>query len=333
MTPHAYYNEHAAYPADRLEDLIREGLIPYGTVDRRDIQDVQPEDLAGFTQCHFFAGIGGWAYACRLAGWPDDRPIWTGSCPCQPFSVAGRGRGTADARHLWPDFLRLIRACRPPVVVGEQVAGAAGTAWFSGVRADLAAEAYAVRGVDVTAYAIGAPHERQRLYWLGHANRPREQQPKGHIGDIRGRTGNTDAPRRMEHAAGIGRREGWPEQQGRIGVLSPASADAQSGMGNAVRTRSPISEAKSGGMGPEDGRCTGYSTQRPDDPGFWAHTETIWCEWDQKWRRSKPEISWLVDGLPGRVGAFAAYGNAVIPQIAAEVIASYLETDGWGILP
>jgi len=162
----AYYNEIEPYAAQWLRNLIAKGLIADGEVDTRSIVDVQPVDLRGFTQCHFFAGIGGWGHALRLAGWPDDRPIWTGSCPCQPFSVAGKGAGTDDARHLWPHFHRLIAACRPPVVMGEQVAGKAGYGWFDGVRSDLEGTGYSSRAVDIPALAVNAPHIRQRLYWV-----------------------------------------------------------------------------------------------------------------------------------------------------------------------
>src|ERR1700760_4522041 len=128
----AYYNEHDKQAAAWLRELIADGLIAPGDVDERDIQQVQPDDLRPYRQIHLFAGIGGWSLALRLAGWPDDRPVWTGSCPCQPFSVAGKGAGTADARHLWPDFFRLISSCRPAVVMGEQVARKAGFGWFDG---------------------------------------------------------------------------------------------------------------------------------------------------------------------------------------------------------
>jgi len=104
------YNENDAYPAQWLRNLISAGHLPDGTVDERSIVDLQPEDCQ--ETAHFFAGIGGWALALRQAGWPDDRPVWTGSCPCQPFSVAGKRGGTDDPRHLWPEWFRLIRVGR-----------------------------------------------------------------------------------------------------------------------------------------------------------------------------------------------------------------------------
>ena len=170
-----YYNEFDPFAAQWLRNLIALGLIAPGDVDERSIKDVTHDDLRGYSQAHFFAGIGGWSLAARLAGWPDARPLWTGSCPCQPFSTAGKGGGVDDPRHLWPDFFRLIRACRPPVVMGEQVAGAAGYGWLDGVLADLAGEDYAGRGVDIPACAVDAPHIRQRLYWIavGDAERRR----------------------------------------------------------------------------------------------------------------------------------------------------------------
>src|SRR5512139_791292 len=123
-----YYNEWDDYPAQWLRNLIAAGHLPPGDVDTRSITEVTPDDLTGYDQCHFFAGIGGWPLALLLAGW--DGPVWTGSCPCQPFSAAGAQRGSEDERHLWPAFFDLIRVCRPATVFGEQVAGGAGFAWW-----------------------------------------------------------------------------------------------------------------------------------------------------------------------------------------------------------
>lgn len=162
----AYYNEIDPYAAAWLRELIKAGHIAPGEVDERSIIDVRPTDLAGYTQCHFFAGIGVWSYALRRAGWPDDRPIWTGSCPCQPFSAAGKGGGFDDERHLWPAWFHLIGECRPGVVLGEQVASKDGLGWLDLVQADLEAAGYASGAVDLCAAGVGAPHIRQRLWFV-----------------------------------------------------------------------------------------------------------------------------------------------------------------------
>ena len=169
MTRGTYYNENDPFAAAWLEELIADGAIPSGWVDQRSIVDVEPDDLAGFVQCHFFAGIAGWALALRMAGWPDDRPVWSGSPPCQPYSVAGRKKGDADPRNLWPEFRRLIEARRPPVVFGEQSANAAG--WIVSVRSDLGALEYAMGTVPLEATLVGADHRRERYYFVADTDR------------------------------------------------------------------------------------------------------------------------------------------------------------------
>ena len=163
----AYYNEHDAYAAQWLRNLIAAGHIAPGDVDERSICDVSPDELVGYRQCHFFAGIGVWSHALRSAGWADDREVWTGSCPCQPFSAAGKQGGFADERHLWPEFFRLISERRPHVVFGEQVASPDGLAWLDAVSSDMEGAGYAFGAVDTCAAGFGAPHIRQRLYFVG----------------------------------------------------------------------------------------------------------------------------------------------------------------------
>lgn len=165
----AYYNEIDPYAAQWLRNLISAGHIAPGDVDERSIVDVSPDDLRGYTQHHFFAGIGVWSFALRNAGWPDDRPVWTGSCPCQPFSAAGKKSGFDDERHLWPYWHHLIRICRPAQVFGEQVASKDGLGWFDLVQADLEGEDYAVWPVDLCAAGVGAPHIRQRLWFIAES--------------------------------------------------------------------------------------------------------------------------------------------------------------------
>lgn len=173
MSAAAYYNEIDPFAAQWLRNLIAAGHIAPGEVDERSIEDVTPDDLRGFTQCHFFAGIGVWSHSLRLAGWPDDRQVWTGSCPCQPFSAAGKGDGFADERHLWPHFFHLISERRPQHVFGEQVAAGNANVWFDLVQADLEGMGYAFGLVPFTSAGIGAPHIRERAYWV--ANTDNEQ--------------------------------------------------------------------------------------------------------------------------------------------------------------
>lgn len=169
----AWYNEIDPFAAQWLRELIKAGLIADGEVDERDIRDVRADDLRGFTQCHFFAGIGGWSYALRLAGWPDGRPVWTGSCPCQPYSVAtvghGGAQGTRDDRDLWPVWFPLIDACRPASVFGEQVRAAIGWGWLDRACLDLEAAGYSVAPVVLRAAGIRMEHERKRLFWVADA--------------------------------------------------------------------------------------------------------------------------------------------------------------------
>ena len=204
----AYYNEIDPKAAAWLRELIKQGHIAPGDVDERSISDVKPEDLFKYTQCHFFAGIGVWSYALRKSGWPDDRPVSTGSCPCQPFSSAGKRKGTSDERHLWPHWFHLISQCRPSDVFGEQVASKDGRAWFDTVQADMEALGFAVGAADLCAAGVGAPHIRQRLWFYGRSG------ASGHIADVKWR--EYDQPESMADASDDrpqGRLPGWQDTQ------------------------------------------------------------------------------------------------------------------------
>lgn len=219
-----YYNEFDPKAAAWLRELISAGLIPAGEVDQRSICDVQPVDLDGFTQCHFFCGVAGWSQALQLARWPADRPVWTGSCPCQPFSCAGKGLGTADERHLWPVFFNLIRERRPVAVFGEQVANAISKGWLDGISADLESAGYACGATVLGAHSVGAPHIRQRLYWvaLSQGNQHDRREPNGNAaggdgfansGEISGGLAHSEQSRleghtRYEHDRNESRRDG-----------------------------------------------------------------------------------------------------------------------------
>lgn len=221
----AYYNDTDPYVAQWLRNQIDAGLIPAGEVDERSISDVHPDDLKGFVQCHFFAGLGGWPWALKLAGWPSDRPVWTGSCPCQPFSVAGAKKGFDDKRHLWPEFKRLIEKRCPATVFGEQVAGA--SRWLGLVRSDLEAMGYAVGAMPIEAASADADHFRDRYWFVADydfecAGQEREQRS----GEFGGAGSNSqDNARAVVDAQGFGWGEGWTEHEFRSRGFTAAVAN------------------------------------------------------------------------------------------------------------
>ena len=180
-----YYNEIDPYSAQWLRNLIAAGHLPEGDIDERSITDVQPADLREYRQCHFFAGIGGWPLALRWAGAEDIDGLWTGSCPCQPLSVAGQQKGHADERHIWPAFYDLIAERKPAIVFGEQVSGKIGFEWFAGVRADLEDAEYVCGAAGLPAASVGSPHLRQRIWWMANA---KHNGHRMHAGTLAGTT-------------------------------------------------------------------------------------------------------------------------------------------------
>jgi DNA (cytosine-5)-methyltransferase 1 len=328
MAVKAYYNENDQVAAHVLECLIKDRVIADGVVDRRSIVDVDPRDVAGFRQAHFFAGGGLWSVAARMAGWPDDRPLWTGSCPCQGESLAGKRLGADDPRHLWPDFYRLIRAARPAVVVGEQVAAAAGTHWLDRVCADLEDEDYAIRAVDIPACAVDAPHQRQRLFWVAMAGGVRARLEGQHGNGDRGE-GRPRSPRPassaddllLADADGCGR-AGWTQDAQRSAKRGAPAERASGGL---------LSDATSERCG--EGRSEPEVWSRRDaasdsdlrNGSFWSDAEWIVSPIDGKARRAKPGIRFLVDGFSRRVDLWRIGGNAIVAPLAASVLEALME--------
>ena len=323
----AYFNEMDREKAAWLRELIKEGAIADGEVDERSIQSVQPGDVAGFTQCHWFAGIGAWSYALRLAGWPDNRPAWTGSCPCPSFSAAGKGQGFDDPRHLWPDWYRLIRECGPPVAFGEQVSAAIGHGWLDLVQTDLEAAHYAVGKAVLGACSVGAPHKRQRLYFV--ADSPTERYDR--------RAGEAKRwsiqPERLRDAVGVG-----------------DSMRAERGPHNSEPCRHGQAPGRDEGAdwagepSPVSGfwRDAAWVLTRPqrvgDRPGLRA-IESAPCSLDagtasnlgylltESGRYAFP----LIPKAKARTMRLRGYGDAINVEVAAEFIRAYMEVrDGNG---
>src|ERR1700747_1154760 len=203
----AFYNEIDAYCCAWLSNLMDAGLITPGIISNESIEDLTPDELNGYDRVHLFAGIGVWDYALRLAGWPSNRPVWTLSCPCQPFSSAGQGVGFDDKRHLWPHAFHLIGQCRPVECIGEQVASKDADPWLDLVQTDLEALGYALGAVPFPSAGVGAPHIRDRLYWVADAELPerRSRDQRGTVidGQEGGRYKSADRTRERGQPCGL----------------------------------------------------------------------------------------------------------------------------------
>ena len=286
----AYYNEFDKFVAQWLRNLIAAGHIAPGDVDERSIEDVHPNDLRGYTQCHFFAGIGVWSFALRRAGWSDDRPVWTGSCPCQPFSQAGEGAGFDDERHLWPAFFHLIAERRPPVILGEQVASKDADPWIDLVQDDMEALGYPFGAVPFPSAGIGAPHIRDRTYWLAYAGSKGLAQrerisgvPGGAAGAISGQAAERGCicdVGRLAHTHCEQRPDGKP------GICLVDDAGG--------RFESPAAPT---------GLCG--DLQPGPTNGLWRDADWLFCR-DGKWRPVEPGSFPLVDGTAGKLGRVRA---------------------------
>lgn len=307
------YNDNDPKVCVWASELVKAGHVAPGMVLCKSIKEVQADELRQANQVHLFAGILGWPLALQLAGW-GDRPVWTGSCPCQPFSAAGKRKGTADERHLWPDMLRLIAECKPATVFGEQVASSDGREWLAGVRADMEALGYAFGAADLCAASVGAPHIRQRLFWVADAKGKRkgaitgsarqglyEFDGSGSVGGV----ADTQSPERER----VGTVADW--QQGGF-----ADAGEVGGLGLAPSI---------GPQGQQQAGAASGAVERTCVVG-WDDFTIIPCG-DGKARRIEPSISPLAHGIPARVVRLRGYGNAIVPALAAAFVRAFMETE------
>lgn len=340
----AYYNEFEPGAAATLEVLISEGLIAPGVVDKRSIKDVRADDLRGYDQCHFFAGIGIWSGALRAAGWEDDRPIGSASCPCQGFSLAGKGLGFDDPRHLWPDYLWVVDEAREQgqpwafTLIGEQVASAG--EWLDLVQSDLETRSYAFAASDLPAagFEQGA-HIRQRFYWVAdrhHAERWADL-AGGNIGNwaptgriqgygepgasgAAGGMGSTNGDRSLSRRQNAGQMRGVSEaqRQSEFGPLVPGGAGADDRLGH------HHSGPQVGSRNPDE-----QGAIRLEGTAAGASGSLLGCDWlfchDGKIRPVESGAFPLAATSPGRLGALRIYGNGLDLETAVNFISAYME--------
>lgn len=283
--------------------------------------------------------------------WRGKIDVLSGGFPCQPFSLAGQRKGADDNRYLWPEMLRVIREIRPTWVVGENVAGiltmvqpgaeveVGGQASLFGedyrkrvlhrqeyiietICRDLECEGYAVQPLLIPACAVGAPHRRDRIWFIAHRTNAgvEAMQFTGQNGIYAvGTSSHADGDRytscgtscrtekeRCERAAVSGQRGGRCEWFNGLDGFSRIAAD-------------PYGKRQKYGndQGPE-------RWDKPDERFKKQYSSSIW----EKFPTQSP-ICIGDDGLSGRLDGITfskwrkesvkAYGNAIVPQVAYEI--------------
>jgi DNA (cytosine-5)-methyltransferase 1 len=315
----AWYNEIDPQAAEWLRELIRRNAIAPGVVNETSIENISPADIAGARRVHLFAGIGAWDYALQVAGWPTGWPVWTGSCPCQPWSKIGKLQRTGDSRELWPHMLRLLRECRPDVVFGEQVPNAIKHGWYDRMSADMEEIGYSVGAIVLGAHSAGAPHIRPRLYWVaircGVQTSPVLDHPNGE--GLERQSRNEHDTQRQDRkitqrsgAAGHVAATGGQGDATQVGALPLLR-------GGILVQRPPdaCERLQLRGGRPEQRNCIFDAWTNSDLRGFSVGG----------FRRVEPGVSPLVTRSASHVGRLRGYGNSIVPQTAAIVIASVID--------
>lgn len=298
------------------------------------------------THLDLFSGIGGFALACRMAGgietvafcerepfaqrvlrkhWPDvpicndihemkgteygTVDLITGGFPCQPYSLAGERRGNEDDRALWPEMLRVIQAARPTWIIGENVPGIVGMA-LDGVLADLEREGYACQPLLIPACGVDASHRRERVWIIAH---------REGIGRRARRAGRSDTSRSGERKQTL-QTLADPAKREDIGRecrdMAEASGCWQSGNASA---------AFSG----EDVVCYSAGEGLPDWAGGTMGQPSPLTEFERpSGREIERDFRGVAHGVSRRVDRLRGLGNAIVPQVAFQILKRIVQIEG-----
>jgi len=277
--------------------------------------------------------------------------IITGGFPCQPFSVAGKQKGTSDDRHLWPEMFRIIKAFKPRFVIGENVPGIVNIqdgVVFETVCTDLESQGYEVQPFNIPASAVGAPHQRKRIWIIAHLENSdsggRRRQEGSRTYDLR--RGESEKQNHNLNKTSERRLQGSAESSFKF---ERTSSPSESNVANAIsrnveagRERQRGVRTESEGQRTSDYVTSSSETKRTEKKladtngegleGFGqsssqfnetssstSSSEERQGQVDQGWWSVEPNVGRVAHGVQGRVHRLKGLGNSIVPQIVEEI--------------
>jgi DNA (cytosine-5)-methyltransferase 1 len=230
--------------------------------------------------------------------------IVTGGFPCQPFSVAGKRKGTRDDRYLWKEMLRVIKACKPRWVIGENVRNLTSIQEgmvFEQVCTDLESEGFEVQSFIIPASSVNAPHQRYRVWIVAHSDSNRSQS------DIREK---------------ISRRQDQ-ETSNTKSTCRSEGGDSLSSTSRDEKESEYISNPNSEGLQ----RLREKNCKLKESSAIKYSSEERRRTMDKEWFSIEPRVGRVANGIPNRVDRLKGLGNAIVPQIAYQLGLAILEAD------
>ena len=246
--------------------------------------------------------------------------IITGGFPCQPFSIAGKKKGTNDDRDLWPEMFRVIKEFKPTWVIGENVANFVGMA-FERTKTDLESEGYEVQPLIIPACGVNAPHKRDRVWIVAYSDSNRR---------AKGNRANSGVNETGENTY----REGKTNTNN-IGRTSEAVANSKSFKSNVREFRQCGKTGQNERAKREIGRsCCNKPNIAPNttSKGLQRQREKpIRVESKYQdisnpcWWNTEPDVGRVANGVPNRVDRLKGLGNAIVPQVAYQIMKGIYE--------
>ena len=245
--------------------------------------------------------------------------IITGGFPCQPFSVAGKQKGTSDDRHLWPEMFRIIKEFKPRWVIGENVPGIINIqdgVVFETVCTDLESEGYEVQTFNIPASAVGAPHQRKRIWIVANSRRTlRQRSSIREENENEIRKENADMFKRSSSSSesNVANAKGEGTRENDKGLWSRTSG--VSGGQRTSGTKEKLANTDSEGLEGQRQSSGQFSEKFFTSDNSEGQQRTM----DQGWWSVEPNVGRVAHGVPGRVHRLKALGNSIVPKIAEEI--------------